>query len=134
MATAGDRANIGYDEARMEGKGPVGGAVDAAKAALGRGGAGATTGVDYPSGLAHRGTDFEVGAHHGGMLGHTEEEIARLQTRTVITGESEPYAPNPDIKGLVSYFNTHPLPWSLSSRHIDIVVYLDPNISCNEDG
>lgn len=106
MATAGDRANIGYDEARMEGKGPVGGAVDAAKAALGRGGAGATTGVDYPSGLAHRGTDFEVGAHHGGMLGHTEEEIARLQTRTVITGESEPYAPNPDIKGLPKEFET----------------------------
>ncbi|KAG0589955.1 hypothetical protein M758_1G058200 [Ceratodon purpureus] len=105
MATVGERANIGYDQARMEGKGPVGGAMDAAKAAAGRGGP--ANGVDYPSGMAHRGTDYDNGvAHHGGMLGRTEEELARLQNRTVVTGESEPYAPNPNIRDLPKEFET----------------------------
>lgn len=63
------------------------------------------TGVDYPSGMAHRGTDYD--AHHGaGMLGRTDEELARLQNRTVITGESEPYAPNPNIRDLPKEFET----------------------------
>ena len=110
MASATDRANIGYDQARMEGKGPVGGAVDAARAAAARGGP--ATGVDYPaSGMANRGTDYNgmrdgvdngMARHEGGILGRTEEELARLRNRTVVTGESEPYAPNPNIRDLVS--------------------------------
>lgn len=103
MASATDRANLGYDEARMEGKGPVGGAVDAAKAAAGRGtNTGYAEGVDLHSGLANRGV-VDGQAHTGGLLGHTEEELARLQTRSVVTGESAPYAPNPNIEGLVSW-------------------------------
>jgi hypothetical protein len=101
MAAAMERANIGYDEARMEGKGPVVGAVDAVKAAAGKGGVAPATGVDYPSGLENRGTEYGV-EHRGGVLGRTEEELARLQNRTVITSESEPYAPNPNIRDLVS--------------------------------
>lgn len=98
---------MGYDEARMEGKGPVGGAVDAAKAAAGKGTTGYDhTGLDHPSGLENRGVVDRDHAHHGGMLGHTEEELARLQTRSVITGESEPYAPNPNIKDLPKEFET----------------------------
>jgi hypothetical protein len=60
MAAAMERANIGYDEARMEGKGPVVGAVDAVKAAAGKGGVAPATGVDYPSGLENRGTEYGV--------------------------------------------------------------------------
>jgi hypothetical protein len=115
MAAAMNRANIGYDEARMEGKGAVGGAVDAAKAAAGRGttgyapGRGAAgydqTGLDYSNGLENRGVVGRDQAQRGGLLGRTEEELARLQTRSEITGESEAYAPNPNTRDLVSCHN-----------------------------
>jgi hypothetical protein len=103
-----ERANMGYDEARMEGKGPMGGAVDAAKAAAGRNTTTAgTPGYDHPSGLEHRGVvDGDHISHHDGRLGHTEEELARLRNHSVVTGESEPYAPNPNIKGLPKEFET----------------------------
>lgn len=103
MAAAADRANIGYDEARMEGRGPVGSAVDAAKAAAGRG---TNTGPYDNSGLENRGALGGAQGYQGGMMGRTEEELARLQNRSVITSESEPYAPNPNIKDLPKEFET----------------------------
>ncbi|KAG0619256.1 hypothetical protein M758_4G126300 [Ceratodon purpureus] len=151
MATATERAAIGAEEARMEGKGPVGRAGDAAKAA-------ATGRVDnnrgvgpfndglhndglhhdglhndglhhdglhhdglHHDGLHHDGTHLgpngtQVGDrgllkdhhhhNHGGLLGHTEEEMARLRNRTSITHEGEAYCPNPNIRDLPKEFET----------------------------
>lgn len=115
MATATERAAIAAEEARIEGKGPGGRAADAAAAA-------ATGRVDHNRGVGpfndgvhhdgmHLGPDGTrvgdrglVGHHHhnGGVLGHTEEEMARLRTRTHVTHEGEAYCPNPNIRDLVS--------------------------------
>ncbi|KAG0589953.1 hypothetical protein M758_1G057800 [Ceratodon purpureus] len=119
MATATQRAAIGAEEARMEGKGPGGRAAEAARNAV--------TGRDQPGvgpfndGVHHDGTHLagvdgtHVGErglfdhhHHenGGMLEHTEEEMARLRNRTHITHESEAYCPNPNIRDLPKEFET----------------------------
>lgn len=46
--------------------------------------------------------DGVLGHHNGGMLGHTEEEMAHLRNRTLVTHEGEAYCPNPAIRDLVS--------------------------------
>jgi len=102
MATAMDRANVGYDQARMEGKGAVGSTADAVKAAAGRP---TDTAVNHHNGLGHGTTEYDH-SHYGTGLEHTEEELARLRNRTVVTGESEAYAPNPNIKDLPKEFET----------------------------
>jgi hypothetical protein len=40
------------------------------------------------------------------MLGHTEEEMARLRTKTMVTHEGEAYCPNPNIRDLPKEFET----------------------------
>lgn len=113
MATATERAAIGAEEARMEGKGPGGRAAEAARnAATGR-----DQRVVLPDGVHHDGAHLvgHDGAHVGdrglldhhhhdnvGILGHTEEEMARLRIRTHISHEGEAYCPNPNIRDLVS--------------------------------
>lgn len=116
MATATERAAVGAEEARMEGRGPGGQVAEAAR--------NVATGRDQPGGLhnngvgaAHDGigpvngrtTVGERGLlrdhHHGGhgeFLGNTEEEMARLRLKTHITHEGDAYCPNPNIRDLVS--------------------------------
>ena len=112
MATATDRAAIGAEEARMEGKGPGGRAAEAAKNAV-------TDRDQRAVGPFNDGTHDLAGRdgthvgdrglfnhhHHdnGEMLGHTEEEMARLRNHSHVTYESEAYCPNPNIRDLVSY-------------------------------
>lgn len=108
--TATERAETGAETARMEGKGSAGQAAEAVKNVV--------TGRDEPavvdrSGVVEPGsaaattsTAGAVGAHHqhhvdNGVLGRTEEELARLRTRTHITHEGEAYCPNPNIRDLV---------------------------------
>lgn len=107
MAAVTERATVGAETARMEGKGVVGRTAEAAiNVATGRDGphypldrTGETTGtgVDY-DGLGNR-SEYYNGE---GVMGRTEEEMARLRNRTEITREGEPYAPNPNIRDLVS--------------------------------
>lgn len=112
MAAVTERATVGAETARMDGKGVVGRAAEAAmNVATGRDGphypldrTGETTGtgVEY-DGLGNR-SDF-IDTHHyngEGIMGRTEEEMARLRNRTEITREGEPYAPNPNMRDLVS--------------------------------
>lgn len=99
----------------MEGKGSAGQAAEAVKNVV--------TGRDEPavvdrSGVVEPGsaaattsTAGAVGAHHqhhvdNGVLGRTEEELARLRTRTHITHEGEAYCPNPNIRDLPREFET----------------------------
>ena len=96
ITTPTERAEIGAETAREEGKGKVGEAVEAARnVATGR--------DDGPSAVVDRGTSNGVGApiRNGDVLGHTEEEFARLRTRSEVTHEGEAYCPNPNIKHLV---------------------------------
>lgn len=120
MATATQRAEIGAEEGRLEGKGPVRRAGDAAEAAAtgrvneNRGVGPFNDGVRDGTNLGPDGT--RVGdrgllndhRHHdnGGLLGHTEEEMARLRLRTTITHEGEAYCPNPNIRDLPKEFET----------------------------
>ena len=112
MAAVTERATVGAETARMDGKGVVGRAAEAAmNVATGRDGPHypldrtdetTGTGVDY-DGLGNR-SDF-IDTHHyngEGIMGRTEEEMARLRNRTEITREGEPYAPNPNMRDLVS--------------------------------
>lgn len=119
MATATERATLGAEEARLEGKGFAGRATNAAKATN----AAATGQVDnhgaapFNSGVHQHNTDLgpdgthvgdrdHLDHHHhhdnGGMLGKTEEEMAKLRNRTLVTHEGEAYCPNPNIRDLVS--------------------------------
>lgn len=106
MATATERAALGAEEGRREGKGPAGRAADAAKAAAtGRGDHPGVASLDNGDNIlvADRGLlDHHHHSHNGGMLGHTEEEMAKLRTRTLVTHEGEAYCPNPNIRDLVS--------------------------------
>ena len=83
--TPTERAEIGAEEARLEGKGPIGEASEAAKNVV--------TGRDDNGVIVNNGA---------GPLGNTEEEFARLRTRTLITHEGEAYCPNPNIRNLVT--------------------------------
>lgn len=118
MATATERATMGAEAARMEGKGLGGRAAAAAAAAADRnhqpGMGPLNDGLHYDgTPLAHDATsvgDRGLLDHHhhhaGGVLGHTEEEMARLRTRTHITHEGEAYCPNPNIRDLPKEFET----------------------------
>lgn len=125
MATATERAAIGAEEARMEGRGPGGRAAEAAR--------NVATGRDQPGvgpinngvgntgvGPVNNGTTVGdrglldhrdhrrggvLGGHHGDMLGNTEEEFARLRTKTHITAEGDAYCPNPNLRDLVTTRN-----------------------------
>lgn len=44
--------------------------------------------------------------HNGGMLGKTEEEMARLRINTHITAEGDAYCPNPNLRDLPKEFET----------------------------
>lgn len=126
MATATERAAIGAQEARMEGKGVGGQAAEGLRnVATGR-----DNGLGHHNGLGHDGpfdhdtTDrglfdrdhnrhhdgilgnHTTGLHNGGMLGHTEEEMARLRTKTHITAEGDAYCPNPNVRDLPKEFET----------------------------
>jgi hypothetical protein len=46
------------------------------------------------------------GLNNGGMLGHTEEEMARLRINTHITAEGDAYCPNPNLRDLPKEFET----------------------------
>lgn len=120
MATATERAAIGAEEARLEGRGPVGRASEAAKnvatgrdgpgplnrppgAGVGPVGTGVGSGVGTgfgPDGVTDRGV--LGGRHHEGLMERTEEEVARLRNRTQITHEGEAYCPNPNLRDLVN--------------------------------
>jgi hypothetical protein len=102
MATTGERAAIGAEEARLEGRGPVGEAVEGAEMAeAGRTGRRARRGDRLPG---HRSrsrslSDGEGGLgrrhrHHHGGLGEG--------VRTIVSNEGEAYCPNPNIRDLVS--------------------------------
>jgi hypothetical protein len=108
MAAVTERATVGAETARMEGKGVVGRTAEAAiNVATGRDGphypldrTGETTEYD---GLGNRSEFIDTNHYNGeGIMGRTEEEMARLRNRTEITREGEPYAPNPNIRDLVS--------------------------------
>lgn len=115
MATA-ERAAVGAEKARLEGKGPVGRTAEAARnVATGRDG----LGVGAPAAATTARGDSIVGApatvgttgvagHHrrsssagSGLMERTEEELARLRNRTQITHEGEAYCPNPNLRDLV---------------------------------
>lgn len=110
--TATERAETGAETARAEGHGAAGQAVEAAKnAATGRDEPAVVdrSGVVEPGAAAAStsGTARSLGAHHhrdNGVLGRTEEEVARLRTRTQITKEGDAYCPNPNIRDLVRRF------------------------------
>lgn len=51
----------------------------------------------------HFGRDHQ---RNGGMLGHTEEEMARLRINTHITAEGDAYCPNPNLRDLPKEFET----------------------------
>lgn len=124
MATARERAAIGAEEARLEGRGPAGRAAEGAKNAvtnrdtlggpnnnLGAGntgyGADGTTGNRglFNDGLNGPGHATGFGYHHSngaGLMERTEEELANLRNRTEVTGEGEAYCPNPNLRDLVS--------------------------------
>lgn len=124
MATATERAAIGAEEARMEGRGAGGQAAEAARnVATGRddvqpgmaapynngvrrtgavaGPINGTTTVGDRGLLDHHNRDHHH-HHHGAFLGNTEEEMARLRLKTHITHEGDAYCPNPNIRDLVS--------------------------------
>lgn len=129
MATA-ERAAVGAEKARLEGRGPVGRTAEAAKnVATGRDGVGVgSSGVGTPGtasgdsivggpavGSAAPGTlgtgveGRGIPGHHrrsssagSGLMERTEEELARLRNRTQITHEGEAYCPNPNLRDLVS--------------------------------
>lgn len=97
--TPTERAEVGAETARVEGRGPAGQAAEAAKNVV-------TGRDDGPGAVVDRSSNNvgSLGAHHhsnNGLLGHTEEEFARLRTRTTVTHEGEAYCPNPNIKHLV---------------------------------
>lgn len=103
--TPTERAAIGAETASLEGRGPAGQAVEAAKnVATGR--------DDYPK-MEPSSSSNGAGQHHNndGLLGHTEEELSRLRLRTQITHEGEAYCPNPNIKDMVSCFGPPFRPW-----------------------
>jgi len=116
MATATERAAVGAEEAKLEGKGVVGQAVEAARnVRTGRDESGdLAPGHNNGVGLGHNnGTtvgDRGLLDHHhrhgtgvgGNYLGNTEEEMARLRLKTHITHEGDAYCPNPNIRDLVS--------------------------------
>ena len=128
MATATERARIGAEEARLEGKGPAGkGAEGLRNVATGRddnlGGTGVgpynnnlgRTGVDpymnngtgiEDQGLFDRNRENLGGGMHEGLLGRTEEEMARLRINTHITAEGDAYCPNPNLRDLPKEFET----------------------------
>lgn len=114
MAAVTERATVGAETARMEGKGVVGRATEAAmNVATGRdgphyplNGASETTGTGVGDDRLGNRSGF-IDTHHyngEGLMGRTEEEMARLRNRTEITREGEPYAPNPNIRDLVSSY------------------------------
>lgn len=113
MATATERATMGAEAAGMEGKG-LGGRAAAADRNHQPGMGPLNDGVHHHgTPLAHDATSvgdrgsLDHNHHHaGGVLGHTEEEMARLRTRTHITHEGEAYCPNPNIRDLPKEFET----------------------------
>lgn len=100
MATATERAAIGAEEARLQGRGPAGRAAEGLRnVATGRDNLGNNTTVGDRGLLNHNHQD-------GGMLGHTEEELARLRLNTHITAEGDAYCPNPNLRDLPKEFET----------------------------
>lgn len=120
MATAMDRSAIGAEEARMEGRGPGGQAAEGLR----------NVATDRDNGLGAAGPNFNnngtavgdrglldhnhdhrhggiLGHHNDGTLGHTEEEMTRLRTKTHVTAEGDAYCPNPNVRDLVSKNAAH---------------------------
>lgn len=104
-----ERAAIGAETAKLEGRGKAGQASEAVKNVV--------TGRDDPGRELHKRTSStELGSssrsngsagllHHdngSGILGRTEEELSRLRLRTLITHEGEAFCPNPNIRDMVS--------------------------------
>lgn len=104
-----ERAAIGAETAKLEGRGKAGQAREAVKNVV--------TGRDDPGRELHKRTSStELGSssrsngsgvlHHdngsSGILGRTEEELSRLRLRTLITHEGEAFCPNPNIRDMVS--------------------------------
>lgn len=113
--TATERAETGAETAREEGKGVGGQAVEAAKNVVtGRDEPGVPDAavVDRSSGVVEPGVAASTSAishhhhHDNGVLGRTEEEFAKLRTRTHITHEGEAYCPNPNIRDLPREYET----------------------------
>lgn len=111
MATAGERAELGAETARMEGKGVGGEAVDAAKAA-------ATGRVGRPR---HRRTRLPGHSRSvsrsssSSSLSSSDEESLRRRghghhgvegVRTVVSNEGEAYCPNPNLRNLPKEYET----------------------------
>lgn len=106
MTTAGERAAMGAETARMEGKGAGGQAVDAAEAAAtGRTGRtrhrrtrlpGHSRSVSRSSSSSSLSSSDEESmrrrGHHHGVEG----------VRTIVSNEGEAYCPNPNLRNLVS--------------------------------
>jgi hypothetical protein len=91
----------------LEGKGRGGELAEAARnVATGRDDGPLNNGVG-DRGLLDRNRDRRQGGivgggqHPGGMLGNTEEEMARLRIKTHITAEGDAYCPNPNLRDLV---------------------------------
>lgn len=102
MATVGERAALGREEARMEGKGVVGQGVDAAKAAAtGRVGRRRTrlpgqTGLNRSRSSSLSSSDEEGLRRHHGVEG----------VRTIVSNESEAFCPNPNTMNLAKEYET----------------------------
>lgn len=105
MATAGERAAMGAETARMEGKGVGGQAVDAAQAA-------ATGRMGRPRHRRTRlpGHSRSVSRSSSSSLSSSDEESMRRRghhhgaegVRTIVSNEGEAYCPNPNARHLVS--------------------------------
>lgn len=122
MATVGERAAMGAEVAHMEGKGPGGEAVDAAKAAVtGRVGRPRRRHVRLPghSRSVSRSTSasssdeesrLRRGHHHLHHDHHGVDDVHHHHgvegVRTVVSNEGEAYCPNPNIRHLPKEYET----------------------------
>lgn len=100
MATAGERAAVGAEEARMEGRGVGGQAAEAAEmAAAGRTGRTGRRRHRLPGQNRSRSSSLSSSDEEG--LRRHHHGLAE-GVRTVVSNEGEAYCPNPNIRDLVS--------------------------------
>lgn len=105
MATAGERAAIGAETARMEGKGVGGQAVDAAKtAATGRVGRPRRRHVRLPG--HSRSVSRSTSASSSDDEGRRHHGLHPEGVRTVVSNEGEAYCPNPNMHNLPKEYET----------------------------
>lgn len=122
METAGERAAIGAETARMEGRGAAGQGMEAAKAA-------ATGRVGRPRHRRVRLPGQSRSRSVSSSLSSSDEESMRRRhgaegVRTVVSNEGEAFCPNPNARNLVSIeISFHP------SRNLRLLLLL--KFSCS---